>query len=193
MLAAKAQLMALHNDQLRTHLPPLFIRRCRWLHQRLRGVEIDQTVTMFANVSILRYPHRVKLAADAVIKSGVHLCPCNQDSRISVGRRSTIGFYTLLYATSSIEIGDDCMIAPFVYIVDSDHGTRADINMNLQPNRAKPIHIGNDAWVGAHAVILAGAMIGEGAIVGAGAVLKNNVPPYTIVGGVPAKVIGMRK
>ena len=65
--------------------------------------------------------------------------------------------------------------------------------MNLQPNEAKPIRIGNDVWIGAHAVVLAGVTIGEGAVVGAGAVLKDNVPPYTIVGGVPAKVIGMRK
>jgi acetyltransferase-like isoleucine patch superfamily enzyme len=185
--------MVLPNHQLRNHLPPTIIKRIRWLHQSIRGVKIDKSVTLFSNVSILRYPHRVKLASNAVIKSGVHLCPCNQDSHISIGCRSTVGFHTLLYATSSIEIGQDCMIAPFVYIVDSDHGTRADIKMNLQPNEAKPIRIGNDVWIGAHAVVLAGVTIGEGAVVGAGAVLKDNVPPYTIVGGVPAKVIGMRK
>nr|WP_200389622.1 DapH/DapD/GlmU-related protein [Thiocapsa imhoffii] len=65
--------------------------------------------------------------------------------------------------------------------------------MNRQANIANPIRIGNDVWIGAHAAILSGVTIGEGAIVAAGAVVRQDVDPYTIVGGVPAKVLGERQ
>lgn len=65
--------------------------------------------------------------------------------------------------------------------------------MNAQPNISSPIQIGDDVWIGVQAVILAGVTIGDGAIVAAGAVVHENVKPYAIVGGVPAKVIGERQ
>ena len=54
------------------------------------------------------------------------------------------------------------------------------------------IVIGNDVWIGYEAVILAGVMIGDGAVIGARAVVTKDVPPYTVVGGVPAKEIKKR-
>jgi acetyltransferase-like isoleucine patch superfamily enzyme len=56
-----------------------------------------------------------------------------------------------------------------------------------------PVEIGEDVWIGAHAVVLPGVRIGSGAVVGAGAVVNRDVPPNTIVGGVPARVIGDRR
>ena len=56
----------------------------------------------------------------------------------------------------------------------------------------KPVTIGNDVWVGASAMILGGLKIGDGAIVGAGALVTKNIPPYAIVGGIPAKIIRFR-
>lgn len=52
-----------------------------------------------------------------------------------------------------------------------------------------PVIIGNDVWIGDSVIILPGVQVGDGAIIGAGAVVTKNVPPYTIVGGVPAKKI----
>lgn len=73
-----------------------------------------------------------------------------------------------------------------------------DIPGNLPEGRTKPwdnkgdIVVGNDVWIGYEAVILAGVTIGDGAIIGARAVVTKDVPPYTIVGGVPAKPIRKR-
>ena len=54
------------------------------------------------------------------------------------------------------------------------------------------IVIGNDVWIGYEAIILAGVTIGDGAIIGTRAVVTKDVPPYTIVGGIPAKAIRLR-
>ena len=62
----------------------------------------------------------------------------------------------------------------------------------LPHEMTKPVVIGNDVWIGNRAMIMGGVTIGEGAIVAAGAVVTRDVPPYVIVGGVPARVIGRR-
>lgn len=181
------------NPQLRAHLPhpALVWLRNRW--HRLRGVELAASAIVFRGAGLLRYPKNIRLGADVVVKTGAHLCPCNAAARIAVGARTTIGFHTFLYASERIEIGADCMIAPFVYVVDSDHGMALGTPMNRQRNRPAPVRIGDDVWVGAHAVILPGVTIGDGAVVAAGAVVRENVPSAAIVGGVPARIIGARK
>jgi len=95
---------------------------------------------------------------------------------------------------SKIAIGDNCLFGPSVIIETHNHGfSRTDIPMNQQQLTEKDIIIGNDVWVGARVVILQGVTIGDGAIVAAGAVVTKDVAPYSIVGGVPAKLIRMRK
>lgn len=181
------------NLQLRAHLRPGLLHRVRRLWQRLRGVDVGRGVLIDPAVRLLRYPRRISVGPDAILKAGVHLCPCNEDARVSIGPRTTVGFHTLIYASSRIEIGADCMIAPFVHIVDSDHGLSRDRPMNQQPNSAKPVRIGSDVWVGAHVVILKGVNIGDGAVIAAGSVVREDIVPYQIVGGVPATVIGERR
>jgi len=181
------------NAQLRRHLPSFFLRQLRLWWQRWRGVSLSSSVVLFPGVLLLRYPRNIQIGPDAVIKSGAHICPCNPHAKIKIGARTSVGFNTFVYASSCISIGNDCQIAPFAYIVDSDHGTEKGVPINQQPNLTNPILIGNDVWIGAHSVVLAGVKIGDGAVVAAGAVVNKDVEPYTIVGGVPAKLLGIRK
>jgi len=181
------------SAQLRTHLPPKWLTWLRSQTAGLNGVKIKTGVVVYDNVKFLRFPRNISVGADSVIKSHVHICPCNSSAAISIGERTTIGFYSMIYSSKSIEIGADCMIGPFAYLVDSDHGTDRILPMNLQSNITEPVKIGNDVWVGARTMILKGVTIGDGAIIAAGSIVKRDVHPYSIVGGIPAKVLGERK
>ena len=109
-----------------------------------------------------------------------------------------IGFRTLT-ARAKLIIGDDVMFGPNVVIVTGDH--RIDIPGRTMisvrddeklPENDSDVVIENDVWIGANATILKGVTIHSGSVVSAGAVVTKDVPPFTIVGGVPAKVIKKR-
>lgn len=84
-----------------------------------------------------------------------------------------------------IEIGDDVKISEGVTIRDSDNHTI--IREGFE--KTKPVRIGNHVWIGLNVTILKGVNIGDGAVIAAGAVVTKDVPPFALVGGVPAKVI----
>ncbi len=86
----------------------------------------------------------------------------------------------------SVTIGKDVRIGPYTLIMDSDFH---DIQYHDIPGKSFPIAIEDNVWIASKAIILKGVKIGEGAIVSAGAVVTKDVEPYTLVGGVPAKVI----
>ncbi len=141
----------------------------------------------------MRYPQNISLGEAMVIKAGARICACNERAIVRIGDRTTFGYHSFLFASEHIEIGSDCLIAPFVYLVDSDHSIDRSEKINLQPNQTAPISVGNDVWIGTGAKILKGVTIGDGAVIAAGALVKDNVEPYSIVGGIPAKKISERK
>jgi acetyltransferase-like isoleucine patch superfamily enzyme len=169
----------------------MFRIRAAWARRRIGA--LGARVFIEQNVGLMRYPRNIQIADDVVIKEGARICACNEHAQIRFGARTTVGYYTYIFASDSITIGEDCLIAPFVYIVDSNHGTRRNELINRQPNICAPITIGNDVWIGAKATVLAGVTIGDGAIIASGAIVNRDVEPYTIVGGSPAKFIGERQ
>jgi len=93
-----------------------------------------------------------------------------------------------------IIIGNDVLIAPNVVIRACNHNTsRTDIPIRQQGHIIGEIIIQDDVWIGANAVILPNVSIGKGSIIAAGAVVSKDVGKYTIVGGVPAKLIKHRQ
>lgn len=112
---------------------------------------------------------------------------------ISIGNFSTIGYRNTLFV-KELFIGNYVMLGPNVTIIGSNHNcARTDIPMFQQgvvyPG---PIIIEDDVWIGANVTILPGVRLGKGSIVAAGAVVSKDVQPYTVVGGVPAKIIKYR-
>ena len=111
---------------------------------------------------------------------------------LSIGNNSGIGIDCELWG--EVTVGRDVMMGPEVIVYTQNHKSeRTDIPMRLQGHEdASPVTIGNDVWIGRRAMILPGVHIGDGAVIGAGAVVTKDVPPYSVAGGVPAKVIRKR-
>ena len=89
----------------------------------------------------------------------------------------------------TVTIGKHCKIAPYVKLYAAGH----DPGFKRLPNNGAKIVVGDYVWIGGGATVLQGVTIGEGAIVAAGSVVNQDVAPYTVVGGVPAKHIKKRK
>jgi len=105
---------------------------------------------------------------------------------LTIGDHVFINTGTTISATSKVTIGNRVQIANAVTIMDSDfHG----IENRDCPSPAQPIYIEDDAWIATRAIILKGVTVGRGAVVAAGAVVTRDVEPYTLVGGVPARLI----
>lgn len=113
------------------------------------------------------------------------------DYSISIGENTTINRNAIV--EGQVTIGANCSIAPNVVIVGQNHNfsDKSQI-IKAQGSSSKGIVIHDDVWIGANATILDGVTIGEGAIVAAGAVVTKDVEPYSIVGGVPAKLLKTR-
>lgn len=112
---------------------------------------------------------------------------------IAIGNNSGIGINAKI--RGPLEIGNDVMMGPDVFILTSNHRTdRTDIPMRGQgalPSRK--VIIEDDVWIGARVIILPGVKIGQGSILGAGSVVTKDVPKYSVVGGSPAKILKKRK
>lgn len=159
---------------------------------RLRGSKIGEGCRISHRSFFERCRENITLHDNVVIKDFARIAACNKHACVEIGRNTTIGFNTIIYASCSIKIGQNCMIAPFCNVVDSNHGTVKNLNMNEQENVSQPIVICDDVWIGGHCTILKGVTINHGAVVAAGSVVTHDVKSYEIVGGSPARKIGER-
>ena len=127
----------------------------------------------------------MQAAQNVTVYGGVELrAPAN----IRLGRNTIVGHGCVLDGRRGIVTGENVNISSGVWIWTLQHDPQ-------QPDfglKGGPVHIGSRAWISSRATILPGITIGEGAVVAAGAVVTKDVPPFAIVGGVPARVIGER-
>lgn len=113
---------------------------------------------------------------------------------LRVGDHSNIGPYAYIGCSGFISIGNHVMMGPRVNLLAEQHNfERTDVLMKEQGVTRSFITIEDDCWIGANTTILAGVTVGRGSIIAAGAVVTRDVPPFTVVGGVPAKVIRARR
>lgn len=112
---------------------------------------------------------------------------------VTIGTRCSLNPYCVLYGTGGLVIGNFVRIAAHTVIVAAMHKfDRRDVPIWEQGSDQKGIVIEDDVWIGTGVRILDGVRIGTGSIIAAGAVVVKDVAPFTIVGGVPARVIGQR-
>ena len=137
-------------------------KEIRDIMSRLTGKTIDNTFRLFPPF-YADFGKNITIGKDVFINSGCHF----QDQ-------------------GGITIGDGSLIGHNVILATVNHDLAP---KNNRKNHYAPITIGNHVWIGSNATILPGVTIGEWAVVAAGAVVTKDVPPYTVVGGVPAKVL----
>jgi maltose O-acetyltransferase len=126
-----------------------------------------------------------RLADDAVVEAPFH---CDYGFNISVGRRFYANVNCVFLDCAAIEIGDHVLFGPGVHLYTATHPVdAADRREGLE--LAKPIVVGDDAWLGGGAIVLPGVTIGARTVVGAGSVVTRDVPPDQKVAGNPARPI----
>lgn len=169
--------------------------------------ELVELTTELIHFIVFRWPHtglglwlriRLALAKGATLGKGV---------RIGRGVEATWGLVTIghgsILADNSIIslgpegkrliIGNDTLIGPQTYIRNMNHVfARLDVPIIQQGHEGADIIIGNGVWIGARCILLAGAKIGDHCVVAAGSVISNEIAPYSIAVGNPARVVKKR-
>ena len=165
-IANHAYVYAIQLLHLALDLCPWFVRNAAW---RLLLAECGAGV-FFDHRVYIKFPRLVSFGHDVSVNRGAE-------------------FYCGLRERSRIRIGSNVRIAPNVRMHaaghDPDHAGFADTGADIV--------VEDDCWIGAGALVLQGVRIGRGAVVAAGSVVNRDVPPNSIVGGVPARVLRMRK
>lgn len=108
-----------------------------------------------------------------------------------IGRGTYIGRFVQINAWFEVNIEPDVLIADRVYISDSEHNFRdRRVPIRSQGESYKnAVRLRSGCWIGIGAVILPGVTVGRNAVVAANAAVRNDVPDYTVVGGIPAKIL----
>lgn len=188
---------------LRAKLYPLLLGACG------RNVSFGVNVT-------LRHPRKIRIQDDVAIDDGCVLDAKGAANQgIQVGRRVFLGRNSILackdgdivledgvnvsyncavFSASSVRIGAQTLLAAYCYVVGGGHDfDQLDRPVVQQGRPSKGIEIGPGGWLGAGAVILDGVSVGHDAVIGAHAVVTQDIPPFAVAAGAPARVVRDRQ
>ena len=117
-----------------------------------------------------------------------------KNGNIILRKRANIGFNCEIFSANNVEIGENTLLAAYVYIVGGGHTSEElDKAFQDQESHAVCVKIGKNSWLGTKSTIMDGCNVGEGCIIGAGAVVTKDVPDYSVAVGIPAKVVKDRR
>ena len=171
---------------------------------------------VFGSNVVLRHPGKLRLKSNIVIDDNSVLDAKGSDNQgidigdnvfvgrntiiycqngdVEIGENANIGSNCQIFSAKKVRIGKNVLIAAYTYLVGGGHIYEdPDLPIIEQGRTASGIEIGDNVWLGAAVKVLDGVSIGEGAIIAAGAVVTEDIPPFAIAGGIPAKVIKQRK
>jgi acetyltransferase-like isoleucine patch superfamily enzyme len=142
----------------------------------------------------------LQVGRDAVLELGRwcwigHRCKIRcHEGFVSIGAKSVLGQECTISAYQHVSIGSECVIADRVMLIDFDHGmVEIERPIRQQGIYKRDVNVGSNVWIGYGACILRGATVGDNAVIGTNAVVPKDVPANAVVGGVPARLIRMRK
>ena len=162
--------------------PRWYIRLLAPLYQhRGKGSKIYHSVRMDTP------PYRrFSLGDHSVVES--FCCINNAVGDVMIGDHTRVGIHNTIIGP--VSIGNHVNLAQGITVTALNHNfSDPDKRIDEQGISTAAVHIGDDVWIGANAVVLPGVTIGSHSVVAAGAVVTKDVPPYTLVGGVPARII----
>jgi acetyltransferase-like isoleucine patch superfamily enzyme len=155
-----------------------------------RNVVIGERSWVYSSFAFLHYRSRRPVGLRVGNDTGVYYTTffeIGPDGEVDIGDFCSI-VGAIMNTNSRVEIHDYAFVAHDVYI--GDQATAIPPDRGAEHARSRPIVIGDNAWIGAKAIILGGVTIGDNAIVGAGAVVTSDVPAYAIAAGNPCRVVG---
>lgn len=176
--------------------PPIYrphfkghVRRYLYGYMRYMLFQIGWIPSHHIRNFIYRHIFLVDMAPKSIIYWGAEI---RGSYNLHIGKGSIIGDKSILDARrEGIYIGENVSFGSNVSLYTEQHDYN-DPWYRCNPAKSGAIRIGNRVWIGPNVTVLHSVTIGEGAVIAAGAVVTKDVPPYALVGGVPAKVIGER-
>ncbi len=161
------------------------------------NVEMADRSWVFSSYAFIHYQSRRERGLRIGYGTGIYIhtfFDIGPDGEVDIGDYCCIAS-PIISTNGRVEIGDYALVSFGVVFADTFDAIPPDARAHREQKgsneRTSPsIVLGPNVWIGARAIILGGAHIGEGAIVGAGSVVDFEVPPYTIVGGNPARIVG---
>jgi len=171
----------------------LLLHKLRLFLLSLLFTNIYKSLFYVVKIRSLLWKFLLKSVGKNVIIKGS--CKFAHPYNIEIGNNVYIsaGVKFLNTEKAGISIGDFVIIGPnAIFLTTKLIYSNWKIPISYGSKLHHPITVGNDVWFGANSIILPGVYIGRGAIIGAGAVVTKDVPPFTVVGGVPAKFIQYR-
>jgi acetyltransferase-like isoleucine patch superfamily enzyme len=181
------------NHMLSRHYA-LLLARYVWLKLRFgRRLQTDGICFICPRVTLEIGPHAtLRIGRWAWIGHGTKIRA--HEGEVSIGAKSVVGQDCTVSAFQHVSIGRECIVADRVMLIDFDHGvTEVDRPIRVQGIYKRDVRVGNNVWIGYGACILRGVEVGHNSVIGTSSVVTADVPENAVVGGVPARLIRMRK
>ena len=150
--------------------------------RRPKGLMLGEGVVFGNNVSIGAFSR-------IVVSTSLH----HLGVGIRIGNHVGIGEYAYLGGGGGLHIGDECIIGQYFSCHPENHlFGDLDTAIRFQGVTRNGIKVGSNCWIGSKVTLLDGVALGEGCVVAAGSVVTQSFPPFSVIGGVPAKLLKMR-